>query len=135
MDAHHAPPRIVAAVSDEIRPRIRAIFPTSELRFVETGAELVAALRQASCDIVVLGMQFDESSAVAVLESVRARGAALPVVCVRGRASVLGQRSLHALRVALDALGAEDFIDLLDYPDDEAGNSRIRAMFERLIYH
>jgi hypothetical protein len=55
------------------------------------------------------------------------------VVCVRGLPSRLGHRSLHALRTVLDELGARDFIDLLEYPDDALGNARVRAMLERLM--
>lgn len=132
MDARRAPLRIVAAVSHDVRQRIRAILPGSELRFVETDAELMEVLQQARCDILILGMQFDESSAVASLERVRSRGKAFPVVCVRGRPSLLGQRSMHALRTALHELGAQDFIDLMDYPDNEAGNARVRALLERV---
>jgi hypothetical protein len=129
-----ATPRVVAAVRRDVQRRIRAIVPDCELRFVETGAQLVRALDEARCDMVIIGVRFDESSAMAALERVLSREGTFPVVCVRGVPfSRLGQPVLDALRLALGELGAQNFIDLLQYPDDERGDARVRAMLERLI--
>lgn len=126
--------RVVAAVSPLVARRIRAILPECELRFVHTRAQLASALDEARCDMLIVGMHFDESSAVAALERVLSRGAAFPVVCVRGVAfRRLGQPAFSALRTALDALGARNFIDLLEYPDDASGNAHVRAMLERFM--
>lgn len=83
--------------------------------------------------MLIIGLHFDESTAVTALQRVLARDETFPVVCVRGMPSRLGQGSLHALRVALEELGVHHFIDLLENPDDEAGNGRVRAMLERLL--
>jgi hypothetical protein len=125
-------PRVVAAVSPAARQRICNVVPDCELRFVENGDELVREI--GCCDMLIVGAHFDESTAVAAIERVLARRETFPVVCVRGVRSLFGQRSLHALRMALNELGAQNFIDLLDYPDDDAGNARVRAMLERLIH-
>jgi hypothetical protein len=128
--------RVVAAVSRDLQCRVRAMLPRAELRFVDTGAELVRALDEAPCDLVLVGLHFDESSALAALEGVFARAETFRVVCVRGRPfRRLPERSLHALRLALEELGAQNFIDLLQYPDDAVGNARVGAMLERLIMH
>jgi len=123
--------RLIAAVSSAARPRIRKVAPKCELRFVESGDELLREIEH--CDMLILGAHFDESTAVAALERVLARRDTLPVVCVRGTGSRYGQRSLHALRMALNELGAANFIDLLEYPDDESGNARVRALLEHLL--
>jgi hypothetical protein len=133
MDARTAASRIVAAVSPGARPRIRAIAPPCELCFVDTAEALLRELDNRRCDMLILGLHFEESTAVAALQRVRARADTFPVVCVRGRPSRLGQRSLSALRMAVSELGTDNFIDLLEYPDDEAGNARVRAMLERLL--
>ena len=126
--------RVVAAVSRDVQDRIRAILPECELRFVLTAAQLGRELQEASCDMVIVGTQFDESSAVAALERVLSRAETFPVVCVRAVPSVrLGERSLDALRLALSELGVQNFIDLLQYPDDALGNERVRALLERLL--
>jgi DNA-binding NtrC family response regulator len=129
-----AAPRVVAAVRRDVQARIRAILPDCELRFVDSGTQLARALDEAHCDLLIVGTHFDESSAVAALERVLSREETFPVVCVRGVPSTrLGAPALNALRLALDELGAQDFIDLLQYPDDALGNARVRAMLERLL--
>src|ERR687895_1321299 len=130
-----AAPRVVAAVSPDVQRRIRTILAGCELHFVHTGAELLRALEVTRCDMLIVGSHFDESTAVAALERVLARGQAFPVVCIRGMpfALRLGQPTIEALRMASSELGAQHFIDLLRYPDDENGNARVRAMLERLL--
>jgi hypothetical protein len=129
-----AAPRVVAAVSRDLQRRIQAILPDCELRFADTGAQLVRALDEASCDLLIIGLHFDESSAVAALQRVLSREETFPVVCVRGLPfSRLGQSTLDGSRMALSALGAHNFIDLLEYPDDALGNARVRVMLERLL--
>jgi hypothetical protein len=134
MTSRHEPPRVVAAVNPELRGRIRSVLPDCALRFVDTGAELLRALDEERCDMLLIGLHFDESSAAGALERVMAREETFPVVCVHGRTfSLLGGRSLDASRLALRALGAHNFIDLLQYPDDALGNARVQAMLERLL--
>jgi hypothetical protein len=129
-----AAPRVMAAVSRRVQRRIRAILPGCELRFVQTAAQLARALDEERCDLLIIGTHFDASSAIAALERILARGQACPVVCVRGLPfRGLGQPALNALRLALDGLGARNFIDLLEYPDNARGNARVRAMLERLL--
>lgn len=123
--------RLVAAVSPAVRQRIRNVVPDCQLRFVRNGEELLREIDH--CDLLILGAHFDESTAVAALERVVARRERFPVVCVRGVRTRYGRRSLHALRMALNELGAANFIDLLDYPDDEAGNAHVRALLEHLL--
>ena len=126
--------RIVAAVTPDVQGRIRAILVDCELRFVHTGAELVRALDEAPCDLVLVGLHFEESSALAALEQVFSREQNCPVVCVRGRPfQRLEERSLHGLRMALGELGVSNFVDLLQYPDDPAGNAHLAADLERLV--
>ena len=127
-------PCVVAAVRRNVQRRIRAILPDCELRFVETGAELLRALDETSCDLLILGLHFDQSSAMQALQRVVARDETFPVVCVRGLPfSRLGHPALEASRLALAELGAHNFIDLLQYPDDALGNARVRAMLDRLL--
>lgn len=127
-------PRVVAAVARSLQRRIRAILPDCEPRFVGTSAELLRALEQGSCDLLIVGLHFDQSSAMQALQRVLARDGAFPVVCVHGLPfSRLGHPALQASRLALSELGAHNFIDLLQYPDDALGNARVKAMLERLL--
>ena len=121
-------PRVVAAVSSGIRPRILAVLAGCELCFVSSGSELVSALGAAPCGLLIVEVHFDESAAAAALRCALASEARFPVVCVR---DVLGAKPAHAalnaLRMALGSIGAPDFIELWEHPDDEAGNARVRA--------
>ena len=127
-------PRVVAAVSRDIQTRIRAILSGWELRFVRSGTELMHALDELRCDMMIVEVHFDASAAAAALRCALSREEGFPVVCVRGvRFGESGHAALDALRMALGAVGAHEFIDLLKYPDDEPGNAGVRAMLERLV--
>lgn len=129
-----APRRVVAAVTGDLQPRIRALFPECDLRFVRSGTDLVRALDEARCEMMVVQVHFNESSAAAALMCVLAREDRFPVVCVRdvpdGKPAYA---ALNALRIVLGSIVARTFIDLVEHRDDEAGNARVRAMLESLL--
>src|SRR5918994_6886857 len=126
--------RIVAAVSRDLQRRIRSILPECELRFVRSGSELARELDEAHCDLMIVEVHFDESTAVAALKCALSRQASYPIVCLRGVPfAKLRGRALDALRMALGEFAAQHFIDLLQYADDEIGNARVRSMLARLM--
>ena len=134
MSLSRAAPRIVAAVNADVRPRIRAILPGCELRFVQTGSELVRALEEAQCTLMIVEVHFDDCSALAALKCVLAREETFPVVCVRDvPGDKPGYAMLNALRTALGAMVARKFIDLVEHRDDEVGNACVRAMLMQLL--
>jgi hypothetical protein len=120
------PPRIVAAVSRDLQHRIRAILPECELHFAHTGSQLVRMLDEAPCDMMIVEMHFDESTAVAALKCARSRDETFPVVCVRSAPFAKPRWR------ALGELGAQHFIDLVQHADDAIGNARVRSMLEQL---
>ena len=127
--------RVVAAVGPYVKPRIRAILPECDLHFVASGSELVQALDEAPCDMMIVEVHFDESTAAAALRCALARDETFAVVCVRN-VSFAGSphAALNALRMVLGGcMPVNAFVDLVDYADDEAGNGRVRGMFERLL--
>ena len=127
-------PCVVAAVSGEIEPRIRAILAGCALRFVHTGSELMRALDEARCALLIVEVHFNESTAAAALRCALSREETFPVACVRDVPSGKpGYAALNALRMALGGNSAQDFIDLAEHLDDEAGNARVRARLQRLI--
>ena len=127
--------RVVAAVGPYVKPRIRAILPRCDLRFVATGSELVRALDEAPCDMMIVEVHFNESAAAAALRCALAREETFAVVCVRNLAFAGTPRSaLNALRMVLGGcMPVDAFVDLVDYSNDDAGNARVRAMLERLL--
>jgi len=128
-------PRVVAAVGPYVKPRIRAILARCDLRFVATGSELVQALDEAPCDLMIVEVHFNESAAAAALRCALARDETFAVVCVRTVPFAVPPHAvLNALRMVLGgAMPAKAFVDLVDYADDEAGNAHLRGMFERLL--
>jgi hypothetical protein len=134
MSLPRAAPRVVAAVSADMQPRLRAILPGCELRFIQTGSELVRALDEARCEMLIVQVHFDEWTAVAALRCVLAREATFPVVCVRDVPFAKpGYAALDALRMALGGIVVRDFIDLVEHGDDAPGNERVRATLLRLL--
>ncbi len=133
MTSPPAPPRIVAAVGREVQRRMRAMLPGCELHFAQTGSQLVRALDEAPCDIMLVEIHFDESTAVAALKCARSRNGSFPVVCLRSVPfAKVGPPALDALRTAMGELGPQFFIDLLQYSDDDAGNASVRAVLAQL---
>lgn len=63
--------RLVAAVSAAVRQRIRNVVPSCQLRFVRNRDELLCEIDH--CDMLILGAQFDESTAVAAFGRVMPR--------------------------------------------------------------
>ena len=135
MSAQPQASRVIVAATAESQPRIRMVLPECDLCFVDTERQLLRALARGRCDMLIVGAHFQESSAVAAIEQVLSRDETIPVVCIRATpfATPLGQPAVDALRMATRALGASNFIDLLEYPDDERGNARVRRMLERLL--
>jgi hypothetical protein len=58
--------------------------------------------------------------------------ARVPIVCVRGRQGFTAV-STRALELALKTLSADEFIDLVQFADDDAGNAALRAAVARLL--
>lgn len=126
--------RVVAAVTSEVQTRIRAILPGCDLRFVHSGSDLVRALDEARCQILIVEVHFNESVAVAALSCVLTRDETFPVVCVRDvPTQEPGHVALNALRMAVAGVVVRDFIDLVEHRDDETGNAQVRGRFERLL--
>jgi hypothetical protein len=127
-------PRVVAAVASDLRPRLRAILPDCALCFVSSGSELVRALDEAPCVMMLVAVRYDRAGAVAALRFVLSRDERFPVVCVRDLPSDEPTPAvLNGLRRALGAAVAGHFVDLAAHGDDEAGNARVRATLERLL--
>ena len=128
------PMAVLVAVSDNGRERIAKVLRGRPLEFVATCAEAKKRLHAATYELVVIGAHFDESSSLQLLQEVLELRPAGPIICVRVTSTNLGrQQSFDAFRTACSALGAAEALDLLAFPDDEAGNARVSRMLDRLI--
>ena len=104
------------------------------LTFVRTMHEARSALAAKRCAAVVIGVYFDDSQMFDLVRALRADRVhgKVPIVCVRGRPGFAAVTS-RTLAVTIKALGADEFVDLLDSGDDEAANAALRAAVERLV--
>ena len=105
-----------------------------EVAFVRTVAEACSALAGARYDAVAVGVHFDDSRMFDLVRAIRSdeARAKVPIVCVRGSAGVTAVAS-RTLAMTLKALAADDFVDLVHYADDAAGEAALRAALERLL--
>ena len=125
--------RFLLAVSAGTRERLLPCLTGCQIVWAQTAGEVRAAVARERFDVVVVGSHFDESHTFDILALIRAADPAAHIVCVRGRPfpGALRESTMHAFRTACEALGVSLVVDLLDYPDDQAGNDAIRALFER----
>jgi hypothetical protein len=120
-------------VTPGTRARLEAALRGLRLTWVGASDEVRAELTRGRFDLVVIGAHFDESTWCDALRFVTSSSPESRIVCLRGvvQGSLLGQPSIDAFRAACDALGAALVLDLVHYPDNEAGNRALRALFER----
>jgi len=125
---------VLLAVGPQARHRLQRILGGDcDLRHVASTTELLQALDPAVHDMVVVGAHFDESHTLDVLARIFHHDHARIVVCVCGRRGLLGEATVNGLGLASRVLGARGFVDLTAYPDDDAGDARIRSLFQRLL--
>ena len=115
--------------------RLKKVLAGRELTFVETLEEASAILGCRDFSGFILGIQFDESRVLELLEHLRSRSntAWAPVVCMIGIRGRLSGAALSAFAEAAHALGARAVLDACSFPDDEAGNEALREILERLM--
>ncbi len=123
---------VLVAVSDDARVRLAAILAGRELVFAASVDEVRSLLRRGRVAAVVAGSHFGESTTLELLQALAAGAAPCPVICVQAVPfhHGLGKSTFRAFRTACLELGAKAVVDLLEYPDDEAGNARVRAALE-----
>jgi PleD family two-component response regulator len=117
---------------------------TERLRRILKGHEVVEAvnvdqakveLQKREFHLVILGVHFDESRMFELLRLVRTykKNELTPVVCMLMQASRLSDVAIEGLDHAVKAMLANAFINLQKFPDNEAGNARVRRIVDYLI--
>lgn len=126
--------KILVADVPHMDGRYAGAFGGWEVRYVRTMAEACQALVQARYDLVAAGVYFDDSQMFDLVRAIRQdeRQPRVPVVCVRGHPGFTAVTS-RTLEVAIRTLGADEFIDLVHFRDEAAGNAQLRAVAGRLM--
>jgi len=85
--------------------------------------------------MVILSVHFDESQMFSLLGDIRAHSfyRKIPILCVLAERGRLTNIAVEGLEHAVKAMMANGFLDLKRFPDDDAGNGRIRRIVDYLI--
>ena len=125
------PAKVLVADIPEMDEKIRECLPGHHLVFVRTMYEAIRALRHDGFQLVVIGLEFDESRMLELLQHVRAVPAykEVPAVCVYAEQMNLGESVLKNIDVAVKALGGLGFLNLghgaIKYKEDCAFLDRV----------
>jgi hypothetical protein len=111
-----APTRVLAAAIAEMDDKIRGCLPGHDLTFVRTMYDAISKLRHDGFQLVLIGLEFDESRMLELLQYVRglSRYKDVPVVCVHAENMNLSEAVMKNIDVAVKALGGLGFLNLAD---------------------
>jgi CheY-like chemotaxis protein len=115
--------------------RLQRILQGHELTVPANLDEAKVELQKREFDMVVLGVHFDESRMFELLRLVRTYPAnqLTPVVCMLTAPSRLSDVAIEGIDHAVKAMLANAFLNLNRFPDNEAGNGRVRRIIDYLI--
>lgn len=126
--------QILVAVEDT--ERLRRILAGHELTVSDTVEQAKAEMQRREFAMIILGVSFDESRMFELLRLVRTYkpNELTPVVCMLASAtSRLSDVAIEGLDHAVKAMLANAFLNLNKFPDNEAGNARVRRIIDYLI--
>jgi CheY-like chemotaxis protein len=125
--------RILVAVGDA--GRLERILGGHELTVAASVDQAKDELQAHEFAMVILGVHFDESRMFELLRLVRTYKAneLTPVVCMLTTESRLSDVALEGIDHAAKAMLANAFLNLNKFPDDAAGNARVRRIIDYLI--
>jgi DNA-binding NtrC family response regulator len=126
---------ILVAAHPASTQRLQKALTGHELVFVETLDQARERLERGRFSCVILGVQFDDSRTLKLLEdlSTQKRHLATPVVCVIGIRGHLSDVAIDAFDTAARALGARAVLDMTEFPDDERGNGGLRGLLDQFM--
>ena len=124
---------ILLAVEDA--ERLKRILAGHELTVTASVDQAKSELQKREFALIVLGVHFDESRMFELLRLVRTykTNQLTPVVCMLTTVSRLSNVAIEGLDHAVKAMLANAFLNLHRFPDDEAGNARVRRIVDYLI--
>ena len=110
------PVKVLVANAPEMDETIRDCLPGHELHFIRTMSDALRALRHDGFQLIVIGLEFDESRMLELLQYVRTLSGykEVPVICVHGDHLNLSEAVMKNIDVAVKALGGVGFLDLRD---------------------
>lgn len=123
--------RVLVATVPELDDKIRECLPGHDLTFIRTMHEALRALHHDGYTLIVIGIEFDDSRMLELLQYVRSlpKYQDVPVVCVYAESLNLSDAAIRNIEVAVKALGGLAFLDLgrgvINYKKDCAFLDRV----------
>jgi PleD family two-component response regulator len=126
--------KILVADVPQMDARYAAAFAGCEIAFVRSLGEAHQALEGRPCDLVAIGVYFDDSQVFDLLRYIRAddEHGEVPVVCVRGQPGFTAV-SGRMLEGTVKALAGDAFVDLVHFADEAGGNAALRAAASQFL--
>lgn len=127
--------KIVVAATPATRSRLERVLEGHEVTFANSTEEVMSLLAADRFGMVIISVQFGESQMFALLGHIRAhsRYRKVPILCLLDERGRLSEVAVEGLDHAVKAMTANGFLDLQRFPDDDAGNGRIRRIVDYLI--
>jgi CheY-like chemotaxis protein len=119
--------RILVADVPQTHSRLKEILVGLELDFVDGMPSALRSLKAEPFDLLIIGLQFDESSMFDLIRQARENESSrqLPIICIRGD-RLRSALSIERIDASLRLLDVCEYIDFKDYPPTYEGNSSIR---------
>jgi PleD family two-component response regulator len=110
------PAKVLVADVPDMDQKIRECLPGHDLTFVRTMYDAIGKLRHDGFQLIVIGLEFDESRMLELLQYVRGlpRYKDAPVVCVHAEQMNLSEAVMKNIDVAVKALGGIGFLNLAE---------------------
>jgi DNA-binding response OmpR family regulator len=120
--------RILIADVPQMDARYNAALCGWEVAFVRTMSQARRAITE-RYDLVVIGVYFDDSQMFDLVRFIRNDDLhnEVPIVCVRGSPGFTAVTT-RTLEMAVKALSADAFVDLLHFDDEQSGDAALRAV-------
>ena len=126
--------KILVADLPSMDARYSAAFTGWPLVFVRSMEEASAALEAPHYDAIAIGVYFDDSQMFDLVRAIRSHELhnEAPILCVRGGPGFAAVTT-RTLEIAVQALSADCFIDLLQFQDEKSGEAELRAALQRYV--
>jgi len=126
--------KILVADLPSMDARYSAAFTGWPLVFVRTMEEASAALEAPHYDAIAIGVYFDDSQMFDLVRAIRGHDLhnEVPILCVRGGPGFAAVTT-RTLEIAVQALSADCFVDLLQFQDEKSGDAALRAALQRYV--
>jgi len=126
--------KILVADLPSMDARYSAAFTGWPLVFVRSMEEASAALEAPHYDAIAIGVYFDDSQMFDLVRAIRSHDLhnEMPILCVRGGPGFAAVTT-RTLEIAVQALSADCFVDLLQFQDEKSGDDALRAALQRYV--